>query len=735
MADLTVPGTTAQGAVQPQQTTPNPFTPDAAAPAAPAAPTVSPAAAYLQNTAQTAQSNIALSIGANPDLEASLSQLAKQTGTPIESVRAFPDQVKQRAAVESTDWKGLAKQYPTTAAFYQDLNNAKIAHDDIPGLQSVEQSTANLGPAGNTVPLAPGTTGFLVPDNTPLPYRERIVNWGRNLLGLGPAEGNAQGAGAAQAFIQNYAKQNNIPVGSMRDAVGGMSEIPTQFAQGFENSFTAGLAPDVNGPAQTTAGGVASGAGNLAGFMIGAPLKLAEMAVEKGGAKVLEHTAGESFLKATAKDVGAQASTLGLATALTATGDALNQNSPEAALTTLGMAGAHGAEMGGVFGAAGRILPDNTIVQTLARAVGVNAMMDAIGGTNPFDDRSTAQKVFDYGLNTVFSLHGAGRAAGGWMRDAARADTAAADAATLSDLATSAANSKLRTRDPQAFKDFVAQANENGPVQNVYVDGATLANALQQSGVKISDVEATMPRVAEQLPTALSTGGDVQIPVEDFATHIAGGPMQDAIMPHLKTDPDGMTQLQAQEFYQSHVDTFKQAAEGVVADKANEDAIAASAQKVHDNVLDQLTQANRFRPDVNKVYAALVRDSYTAAGARAGLSPESMFERYPLRIAADEAPGANSVDQAGDTTPETAATGAPWLGTVLRGESGAKRADGSQTDAGDFGKGRYFTGDRNRAEAYARGPLGSQTDGGTVHEERISLQNPLVFKTAAEARA
>jgi hypothetical protein len=627
-------GDVATGAVQPQ------------APAPDAAPTVSPVAAYLQNTAQTAQSNVALSIGANPDLEASLAQLAKQTGTPIDSVRAFPDQVKQRAAVASTDWQALAKQYPTTAAFYQNINNAKIAHDDIPGLQAVEQSTTNLGPAGNTVPLAPGTTGYFQPDNTPLSYRDRISNWGRNLLGLDAAEGNAQGAGAAQAFIQNYAKQNNIPVGSMRDAVGGMSEIPTQFAQGFENSSLAGLAPDVNGPAQTTAGGVASGAGSLLGFMIGAPLKLAGMAVEKGGAKVLEHVAGESFLKATAKDVGAQASTLGLATALTATGDALNQNSPEAALTTLGMSAAHGAEMGGVFGLAGRMLPDSTVVQTIARAVGVNAMMDAISGTNPFDDRSTAQKVFDYGLNTVFSLHGTGRAAGGWMTDAAKASTATADAATLSDLATSAANSKLRTRDPQAFKDFVAQANENGPVQNVYVDGATLANALQQSGVKISDVEATMPRVAEQLPTALSTGGDVQIPIEDFATHIAGGPMQDAIMPHLKTDPDGMTQLQAQEFYQSHVDTFKQAAEGVVADKQNEDAIAASAQKVHDNVLDQLTQANRFRPDVNKVYAALVRDSYTAAGARAGLSPESMFERYPLRIAADEAPGANSVDQA-----------------------------------------------------------------------------------------
>lgn len=657
MADMIVPdsGTSFEGKVTPQATppapvtvdptpttVPNPFTPDA-----PPAPTVSPAAAYLAGTAQTAQSNIALAVGANPDYEAEMQRLAQQTGTPVDSVKAFPDAVKQKAAVASINFQNLAKQFPTTAAFYQSQSNANIAHDDVPGMQAVEQATANLAPAGNTVPLAPGTTGYFQPDNSPLPLRERLLNWGRNLFGMGDAvpTGNAQGAGSAQAFIQNYAKQNGMTVGQERDAVGGVSEIPTQFAQGFENSSLAGLAPDVNGPAQTTAGQVASGAGNLAGFIMGAPLKIASSAVEKVGASFLGHVAGESFAKAAAKDVVGQASTLGLASALTATGDALNQNSPEAALTTIGLQGLHGAEMGGVFGAAGRLLPDATAVQTIARVVGVNAAMDAISGTSINDDRSTAQKVMDYGLNSFFALHGSGRATGSWVTDAARADIATADAQTLTDLATSAANSKLRPRDPQAFKDFVATANADGPVQNVYVDANTLANALNQSGVKMSDVESTMPRVAQQLPEALATGGDVSIPIEDFATHIAGGPLQDVLMPHLKTDPEGMTQQQAQEFYQSHVDTFKQATETAAADKANDDAVAASAQAVHDKVLDQLTQANRFRPDVNKVYAALVRDSYTAAGSRAGLSPEVMFERYPLNVTAEDAPGANALEQ------------------------------------------------------------------------------------------
>src|SRR6185312_12732485 len=101
MADLTVPTTGA---------TPNPFTPDA--PAAAANDTSAAVGAYLKNTAATAQSNIALSVGANPDLEAELARLSKQTGVPIESARANPDAVKQTAAVSSINFDRLAKQFP-----------------------------------------------------------------------------------------------------------------------------------------------------------------------------------------------------------------------------------------------------------------------------------------------------------------------------------------------------------------------------------------------------------------------------------------------------------------------------------------------------------------------------------------------------------------------------------------------------------------------------------------------
>lgn len=631
MPDMTVPGSV-----------PNPFTPDTDTAVVSTGDAVS---GYLKQTAQTAQSNIALSLGANPDLEAELSRLSKQTGVPIDSARANPDAVKQTAAVSSINFDRLAKQFPATAAFYQSAANARMGHDDVQNMANVEAAVSN------GVPLYPGTTGYFQPDNTPLSYRDRLTAWARNLLGpdasswLGLDQtGNAQGAGAAQAAAQVYAAQTGTALDDQRQAVGGMNPAPISFARGFFHSFLAGATPDAT-PSGNTAADVAAGAGNLAGFMLGAPLKLAEGAVGKMGGSLLEHAAGESFAKAAAKDVIGQAATLGTASALTATGDALNQNNAADAFSTIGRAGASGAAMGAVFGAAGRMLPDNTLLQTTARVLGVNAAMDVLQGSNPFDSRPTAQKAFDYALNTLFALHGQGRAGGGWLTDAARADIATADAANLTNLVGAASASKMRARDPDAFSQFIAQANADSPVQNVYVDGATLANALNQSGIDSNELQAKLPDVAGQLRTALETNGQVAIPVEDFATHFADPKLAEALIPNLRTDPEGMTQAEAQEFYQSHADQFRQQAQQVWNEDELQTAHDLSAQQVGDNMLAQLNEANRFPAETNQAYSKLVQSFYSTNAERLGMTPEQMFSAYPLRVTAAGVPGANALDQ------------------------------------------------------------------------------------------
>lgn len=629
-----------------------PATPTIPTPNLPADPAVDQWAA--PNIAPLIRNNLATSFGSNADAEAVNRRAAIATGVPLVTARNLPDQVQMQAAQQSFDAQLLARKFPTTAQLLANPDNMRLTHDDIPATAAVEQHVQALGNPQPTGPtdangtVYPANTQFLQPNPQPPSFRDRLTSWLRDLVGLPPA-GADEGA-QARAFLDVTAKQMGTDRQGLRDAIGGMSTVPTQFASGFMNSFTAGLAPDTQGEPDTTAGQVASGAGQLAGFLGGAPLKLAEGAVERLAGPVLERTAGESFVKGLSKDVTRQAATLGLATSLSSAGQALDQNTPAGAGEVALHAAESGAGMGATFGAAGRLFPDNTIAQTVARVLGTNVALDAMNGQRPWDDRPLAQKVFDYGLNTVFSLNGAGRTGGGWLYDAARADAATQDANVLGGLSQASTVSKLRERDPDLFKQFVANAAQDGPVPAVYVDGTTLAEALHQSGIGTDEMQTKMPDLQPQLEEALTTGGQVRIRIEDYATHIAGGPLDAALLPHLRTDPEGMTQTEAQAFYQSHADQLKGAADQITAQNAQDQPFIDSQKQVQDRVLSQLEATGRFRPEVNQAYAAMQRDFYTTMADRTGQLPHELFAQHPLNIDAESLGGFTQ----GEGTPRAA---------------------------------------------------------------------------------
>lgn len=556
----------------------------------------------------------------------------------------MPDAVKMQAAQQSFDAQLLARQFPTTAQLLANPDYMRLAHDDIPATTAVEQHVQALG--APSMQPGPGFVGpqpdslpgaSIGPDTSPPSYRDRLTAWFRDLVGAEPA-GRDEGA-AARAFLDLEAKRQGVSRNDLREAIGGVSPIPQQFANKYITSQTAGLAPDVAGEPDTTGGQVAAGAGTLAGFLVGAPLKIAEAVVEKTAGPLLARTAGESFVKGLGKDVTRQAATLGLASGLSAAGQALDTGTPGGAVDAVLHAGESGAGMGAVFGAAGRLFPENTAAQLFARILGTNAALDAMSGARPWDDRPLAQKVFDYGLNTFFSLNGAGRTAGGWLHDAARADAATQDGKILGGLAEASSLAKLRERDPELFKQFVASAAQDGPVPNVYVDGTVLHEALAQSGIGMDELAAKMPDAAKQLPEALATGGQVKIPVEDFATHLAGSVMQDALLPHLRTDPEAMTATEAVAFYQSHTDELKAQVERLTAQHAEDQPFIDSQKQVQDQVLSQLDATGRFRPEVNQAYAAMTRDFYTAMAGRTGMLPHELYEKYPLKIGAESMAG------------------------------------------------------------------------------------------------
>lgn len=630
MADLTVPTT---GAVA------NPFVQDDAqgGPVAPSAPAAAPKPAaaqpsdtgaavdsFLSGSATGAQASISAAFGANPDYEAELARISKQTGVPIDSARKNPDQVKQQAAMSSIDFGKLAAQYPSTTAFYQKQANANVAHDDIQNLANVESATS-----GSTAPYAfdgSGTYGAL-------PFRQRISNM---ISDVSPMLG-AVFNGEPLPTSSDPARQ------ALADSLS--NGWLDQFTRAAGSAGSLGIIPGTQPAPNDTGGQIATGLGGLAGFFAG-PLGIGRAAV--AGVEKLAPLAvqgGESLLKAGAKTAATSAIELGTASAVGSTGDALNASNVGEAAETVAKAGGTGAAMGGAMGALSRVLPDNTVLQAVTRVAGANVLNDAITGARPWDDRPLGQKIVDYGVNSLFSLPGAGRTSGSWLHDAARAEIAAGDGQVLGEINAAAPQSKLRERDPDAFRDFVAQANENGPLQHVYVDGDVLTNALNQAGVSREELSQKLPDVAEQLDLANQTGGQVQISIPDYATHLTGDRFQDNLLDYLRTDPEGMTLAEAKQFRESAVDQFTSHAESAFSDAELQGDHDLSTQDVHDQVLSNLNEVNRFPADTNAVYSRMISGFYGTMSERLGMSPQEMFAKYPLRVAAEDVSGANSQNQ------------------------------------------------------------------------------------------
>lgn len=219
--------------------------------------------------------------------------------------------------------------------------------------------------------------------------------------------------------------------------------------------------------------------------------------------------------------------------------------------------------------------------------------------------------------------------------------TAAAEALgdTLQTAMQAASASALRTRNPETFNQliqYMAESNDGQAPTSIYIDAAVLA----QSGVNVAEM---LPSVADQMDAALASNGSVEVAISDVLTAAPGTPLEDVFLQNARGTPDGLSLAEAKQAGQQ-ADQWKAEAERVMTEAQDQAAWSTSAETVKTTILDQLNTAGRFTPDVNEAYATLVRDFYSVTASRAGMTPDQMYARYPLRVGA-QGQTAGTLDQ------------------------------------------------------------------------------------------
>lgn len=540
----------------------------------------------------------------NPDQAAEANELGQRTGLPAPVVERNLDEVRTRATLNEYD--KLLDSAPALARRLGDPAFAKVAHDDAGPLAATEdvvrkslgqslldspaELVKGLGGSYNALAASAALVGGVVP---------RGADWLRGLA-TGRPQTEAQDA---------YFRATLDPLLADREAFqpDAGARLPEKVMNAFGGAF--GFLSQVvlgggGGPAPAlpaTAGVRETIVGAAETGVRGGAVPALSSAVNRGR-EVFEAT-GDSTAAVRAAVAEYEATTLAVTMPLSAPGNLL---------TRVASGGASG-------------LVSTEVSYQITDAAAPPEMRVPLTA----DDRLVGTIT-----GSVLAI------AGPHQQRVRSAKAAEQDAAALVRLQELAAASKLVQRDPAAFEAFVDAAAAEGSVTDVYVDARLLTQTLAQSGVvSPEEVARTLPTASAGLAEALATGGDVRIPLGEFAARVASTEAGAALLPHLRTSPDAMTQDEARTFMQNGAAEFRAQAERVLAVREGDDTFVRSTQAVEDDVFRQLQGANRFTKDVDGAYAALTSTFYATLAQRLKLTPEEAYQRYPLRITAESVDG------------------------------------------------------------------------------------------------
>jgi hypothetical protein len=614
--------------------------------------------AYLQTREpqEALRSSMALAAGADADAEAEYQRLARAAGIPVDSVRENKQAVQQRLA--TPDARSLASNFPSTTAYLSKLDNARVAHDDVGTLTAIEQAMRDFfnprerKPARIPQVMTGKEFGLQVRD---LMERQGVdADTARALLSgvtvdnqsqmMGPGRGPQPTLGAMARGLFNMEQFRAASAGASlaaADVLGLQDARQSHLAEYRRARARLGvLTPEF----ETQGGeGVYSGVQSLVRNAPGIALSVAAGNPAPGLALAGGSVSAEAYGKY--RERGGTPAQAGLGAVLEGGIEVGTEMLPMSFLVKkLGKAGA------GEFirGLLARELPSEQLATLAQDAVDTAiANPDKTWGQYAAERPGAAYQTLLATLvqsGAMGAVNTVARKATGYSEATERAEDAAQRAQEFAGLLE---QSKLRARDPEAFQQFLTQVTESGAApQEFYIDAEQLANTLNQSAMTLQELQAIAPTVAAQLQAAqLVPGADIRVPVAEFAA--APQEMIAPLVDHLRESPEAMSRSEAQAFLKDEGKRIQRDVESALADTAGRQQLQQDVAQVAQHFEAELNAVGKFRPEVNKAYAAVLGNFYATQAQRAGMSVDDFMERYQLRVAGkDVASGRQRLSQA-----------------------------------------------------------------------------------------
>ena len=204
------------------------------------------------------------------------------------------------------------------------------------------------------------------------------------------------------------------------------------------------------------------------------------------------------------------------------------------------------------------------------------------------------------------------------------ADTrqAKAERATIDRMAKGIEGSKLKQRDPEAFRELMREHANDAGSSHVFIPGEAVQVYMQS---REDDIEWSW-----EWQDAAASGGDVVVPIEDFLTDVVGTPAYDALKDDIRLTQGGMSSREATEFEAAMDDLIAQASDDLAAQDKAEQANKSVREKLVDKVAAMFGES--YTSPVARQYAEIAVQRAQTRAARLGMDMQgNEFDALQVR--------------------------------------------------------------------------------------------------------
>ena len=184
--------------------------------------------------------------------------------------------------------------------------------------------------------------------------------------------------------------------------------------------------------------------------------------------------------------------------------------------------------------------------------------------------------------------------------------------------------SKMQKTSPEAMREYIAKLKANGPIQNVLVP-VEQWNLLFQA--KAPQAAAEVFGNLDQYAEAMATGGDLVIPIEDYASKLAGTQYHDQLIQNSRFNPWEMTPSEAEVAINAE-DNIRENIKLETIDSIKTEAPLAS---IYTDVYDKVLKSGASTQEATRD-ATLWRERIRARAERLGVDPLALYNEQPLQV-------------------------------------------------------------------------------------------------------